>query len=217
MYAGRSKRAERAFTIVEVLIILAILAVLVAILLPPLGRKRPYAPRISCANNLKQVGLAFQTWAIDNDGRFPMQVSVTNGGTRGFVGSGQVFPHFQVISNELSTPKILCCPSDEQHTNATSFASGFSDQNISYFVNVAAIPGNSTNLLCGDRNLTNQRSPGSRFVSIGEGGRIGWTKEIHSRWGNLCFGDGSVEGVINGGPLTIVHLPAGATNRLAIP
>jgi len=80
-----------------------------------------------------------------------------------------------------------------------------------------AIPDNGTNLLCGDRNLTNHLLAGSRFLSISEGDHIGWTKEIHSKWGTLCFGDGSVEGAGNGGPLTIVHPPAGATNRLSLP
>jgi len=35
---------------------------------------------ISCSNNLKQLGLAYQVWAGDNDGKFPMAVSVANGG-----------------------------------------------------------------------------------------------------------------------------------------
>jgi hypothetical protein len=202
---------------VEVLIVLAILAILVVVFLPPTGKPRPYAPRISCANNLKQIGLSFRTWAIDNEGHFPMQVSVTNGGTMELVGGGQVFPHFQVMSNELTTPRILFCPADKRRTYATSFMSGFSDQNISYFLNVDAIPDNNTNLLCGDGNLTNQRSAGSRFVSIIKDAHIGWTNEIHSKEGNLCFGDGAVDAVANGGPLTIVKLPEGVTNRLAIP
>jgi len=90
--------------------------------LPARDGRPAYAPRINCANNLKQVGLAFRTWAIDNDGRFPMQVSVTNGGTMELVSSGLVFPHFQVMSNELSTPKILFCRADTQRTNANNFA-----------------------------------------------------------------------------------------------
>ena len=93
------------------------------------------------------------------------------------VGGGQVFRHFQVMSNELSTPRILFCPADKRRTYATSFMSGFSDQNISYFLNVDAIPDNGTNLLCGDRNLTNQRTAGGHFVSISKGAHIGWTKE----------------------------------------
>lgn len=196
---------------------MATLSILVAFLLPPTRRPRPYAPRIICANNLKQIGLSARTFAIDNDGHFPMQLSVTNEGTRELVGGGRVFSHFQVMSNYLSTPKILFCPADEQRTNTASFERGFSDQNISYFLNVDAIPDNGTNLLCGDRNLTNQPSAGSRFLSISQGARIGWTKAIHSKRGNLCFGDGEVTVVTNGSPLTIVKLPEGITNRLAIP
>ena len=146
-----------------------------------------------------------------------MQVSVTNGGTLELTGSGLVFPHFQVMSNYLSTPKILVCPDDEQRTNAASFERGFTDQNISYFLNVDSVPGDGSSLLCGDRNLTNQPSAKTRFVTVSNGTRIGWTGEIHSHKGNVAFGDGHVEGVRNGSPLTVVRIAGGATNRLAIP
>ena len=132
-------------------------------------------------------------------------------------GSGVLFPHFQVMSNELSTPKILLCPNDEHRTYATHFGAGFTDQNISYFLNVDSVPEDGSSVLCGDRNLTNQPSVGGRLVVVSKGANIGWTKEIHSRRGNLCFGDGRVDGVANGGPLTTVRLPEGITNRLAIP
>ncbi len=213
-----STRTERALTIVEVLIILASIAILIAFLLPTVSN-RPISSRLGCANNLKQMGLSFRTWAIDNDNRFPMRVSVTNGGTMELTSGGLVFPHFQVMSNELSTPRILVCPDDQQRTNDTSFGRGFSDQSISYFLNVDAIPDNGSSLLCGDRNLTNQRSAGSRFVSVSNGIAIGWTREIHSKRGNLCFGDGLAEldPVRNGSPRSIVKLPEGVTNRLAIP
>jgi hypothetical protein len=211
-----TKRA-RAFSLTELLVIVATLAIVLLVFLVPQRRNDPMAPGISCANSLKQIGLSFRTWAIDNDGHSPMQVSVANGGAMELVASGQVFPQFLVMSNELTTPKVLYCPDDKQRTNATSFASGLSDQNISYFLNVDAIPDNGTNLLCGDRNLINQRLAGSRFVLIGNGARIGWTKEIHSKQGSLCFGDGHVVREFNGGPLTTVRLPEGVTNRLAIP
>jgi hypothetical protein len=134
-----------------------------------------------------------------------------------FAVSGQVFPHFQVISNELLTPKILVCPNDKGRTWATNFTMGLSDKNISYFVNLDSILEDGSSLLCGDRNLTNSRALGSRFVIVSKGARIGWTKEVHSKKGNLCFGDSTVNGATNGWPLTIVRLPEGVTNRLAIP
>ncbi|HOC55720.1 MAG TPA: type II secretion system protein [Verrucomicrobiota bacterium] len=201
----------------ELLLILASLAILAVIFLPALVKSRARTSKLGCANCLKQVGLAFRTWAIDNDDHFPMQVSVTNGGTLELTGSGLVFPHFQVVSNELSTPTILWCPNDESRTYPTNFTGGLTDKNISYFLNVDAVPEDGSSLLCGDRNLTNQPSGKAGFVTLSNGTRIGWTREIHSRSGYIAFGDGRVEGNRNGNPHTVIHLPEGATNCLAMP
>jgi prepilin-type processing-associated H-X9-DG protein len=211
------RKSAYAFTIFELLIILAGLAMLALIFLFGLVRSRSRSSKLGCCNCLKQVALSARMWAIDNDGHFPMRVSVANGGTLELTDSGLVFPHFQVISNELSTPIILCCPNDRNRTYATSFASGLTDKNISYFLNVDAVPDDGSSLLCGDRNLTNQPSGKTRFVTVSNGTRIGWTREIHFHKGNVAFGDGRVEGVRNGDPLTVVHIPEGATNHLAIP
>ena len=87
------------------------------------------AKRITCVNNLKQIGLAFRTWAIDNDGRFPFNVSTNAGGTMEFCATGadgfdsNAALHFQVMSNELSTPSILVCPEDGSRKPARGFPS----------------------------------------------------------------------------------------------
>jgi competence protein ComGC len=216
-YESPPTKSARAFTMTELLLILAGLAILAVIFLPALARSNARSSKLGCSNNLKQVGLAFRTWAIDNNEHFPMQVSVTNEGTMELTSSEAVFPHFLVMSNELSTPKILVCPADEERTYATNFTSGLSDKNISYFVDLDSVPADGAGLLCGDRNLANKPAAGGRFVSVSNGTSIGWTKDIHSRKGYLCFGDGRVEGVRNGGPLTTVRMPEGVTHRLAIP
>src|SRR2546428_12227388 len=101
----RQKNSQEAFTVIELLIVVSVLAILAAIILPGLARPwRHPGQQINCANNLKQVGLSFRTWALDNGDKSPMQVSVTNGGTMELVGAGMTFMHFAVMSNELSTP-----------------------------------------------------------------------------------------------------------------
>jgi type II secretory pathway pseudopilin PulG len=205
-----------AFTKIELLVIVCVMAIMAALLLPALSRAKAKRAPINCSARLRQIGLAFRAWASDHSERFPMHVSVTNGGTMEIVDSGTVIPQFQIISNELSTPKILRCPEEGSRGYATNFAN-LQENNISYFVGLDAIEGRPSSLLSGDRNLTNRVTSGRPLVSLTTNGSLGWTKELHSRKGYLCFADGSVNLFRNGNlDATIQSLGMG-TNRLALP
>jgi len=197
--AGIGGPKAHGFTLIELLVVMTIIILLAAFLLPALGRAGAKGRQVHCLGNLKQIGAASHLFANDHGDRFPMQVSTNDGGALEFNqfapdAAGLFtwsFRNFQVLSNELVTPKLLVCRADHRAA-ASSFAS-LTDRQVSYFAGRHAEPRLPDSVLAGDDNLTNATAAPSTTTVTPAEISFGWTRARHDQRGNVLFADGRVE------------------------
>jgi len=201
----------------EALVVMFLLFMLAIVLLPALvQRPQRHAMHINCQNNLKQMGLAFRIWEGDHDDKYPMAVSVTNWGAMEAVRQGNPLLVFQVMSNELSTPKLLICPNDKLRTWATSFS--LTTSNVSYFLNIDAVETEPQDIMSGDDNFDIGGAPvHSGLLTVLTNTPIAWSRTRHKFSGYLLMADGSAQQASNSNLKTWFFPKNSAALRLAMP
>ena len=227
----RILKQKKAFTLIELLVVIAIIAILAAMLLPVLAAAKRRAQRINCVSNIKQVNLALRIWEGDNNNLYPMAVSTSAGGAQENISTsagGGVYKSegmtniFTACSNELSTTRIMYCPSDNTRSAATNFTqlgvpvsaplgastSGNGTNAISYFVSGDASETYPQMVLDGDRNVGTATTPPAQGINMNNGYALSpasagalnapgpnwaWSaNDLHLKVGNVGFADGSV-------------------------
>jgi prepilin-type processing-associated H-X9-DG protein len=212
-----------------VIVAVALLGIVAVLFVEQRQRNGQARKKISCQSNLKNVGLGFRVFANDNDDRFPFRV--TN--SLGFTNTTWAWEHFQAMSNEMGSAKILTCRADRErlnnimsdfgmgpHLTSTSLATQ-RNAAVSYFVGLDADETLPNVMLVGDRNLvTNSANLQGKVLASSPVTLTAWDERQHDRRGNAALADGSVQVMTN--PMLekqVAMSSAGgpATNRLLLP
>jgi len=85
---------------IDLLVLVGIILLLACLVVPAVSSGR-HKKAEACRDNLKQIGVAFRTWALDCGDKYPSGVAISNGGAKEQIEMGNVFFNFLVMSNEI--------------------------------------------------------------------------------------------------------------------
>jgi hypothetical protein len=174
-----------------------------------------------CGNNLRQVAVAVQVWSDSFEDLIPWQVAYQKGGTSFSPLIDNAWYNFSWISNELASPSVFSCPSDNART-ATKWNSsadgGFLNPSyrgnaLSYFLGCHAEIRRPSTILAGDRNIRPDSGPSACSLGFTAASMIqlqatqaSWNPtNLHAGSGNILFITGAVQETTTPGLREVFH------------
>ena len=231
---------------IELMVIVAVVAILAAVLLSKQMRDRDRARRISCIGNHYQLSMGLRLFANDADGAYPFQFLLRPTSSLMFGSSfrtndpAELWKLIQVAQNDISSPRVLICPSDQLRRQTDSFLTTgvpgeFANTNsrlnaLSYFLSLDADESGRDLILMGDRYLTtdmeSSSEKGTKFLfgqqDFSEGSgmekKVRWISTVHRGGGNAGFMNGGARQLTTATLReAIVNQPVGRANRIWLP
>lgn len=205
----RANDRSRAFTLIELLVVIAIIAILIALLLPAIQQAREAARRVQCKNNVAQLSLALQNYAMAHLVLPPGCVNPT-GPIRSeekgyhyswiaqllpYIEEGNAFRKFdfsksvydpaqtQVVSHSIP---ILGCPSSGNRGWTTSYAGCHDSRETPIDVDNNGVL--FLNSSVSFRDITDGRSHTIFLGEVGTAGALGWASGTNSTLRNTAAG-----------------------------
>lgn len=146
------------FTLVELLVVIGIIALLISILLPALNKARKQANTAVCMSNERQIGLAFNMYAQDNQGWLPLIKGDLNwAGPYWYIplckymgrdlskynsnatDAASGLPFFEDLPPALIAQVFRACPDYTQLANATNWQPGYG-MNFTFYMGTGKMP-----------------------------------------------------------------------------
>jgi hypothetical protein len=209
--------STQAITRTEVLAIVFVVCIGLGFV-PRLARLTAKTARVKCVNNLKNVALAYRVFATDFDGHFPFETPTAKGGT--FEWSNNIVAQFLALTNELTTPLILNCPTRTIPQPSVRSWPSLNRSNISYYIALSARPEQTNLILTGDAGFSVDGALATnRLVQITRANRIEYPRRFHgdADAANVAMSDGSVHQFPSGGFARWQRISPISTNLILVP
>ncbi len=226
-YLSHRKGNRRGFTLIELLVVIAIIAILIGLLLPAVQKVRAAANKTTCANNLKQLGLAMHNYADSGDGRLPPAVqamAVTDYSRLGIPAWNSVAmgPNWAVLILPFIEQEALA---NLGQANLWRSSGGTNNAWLNVRANRIktfecpadtghAVPFNGWNTFAGGwarGNYAINAGPGGFWNQVFNG-QGSWADDI----GRPVTGVSWPSSELNGGGMTIATIPDGSSNTIMI-